>query len=99
MSKPALPTIGRVVYWYPADKTKERAAIVADVDDYTVNLSVVNHDGSVAGLRNVPHVSLGQSGGAGHWDWMPFQKGQQAKTEELEKALAQSKKFAGSGPT
>lgn len=44
MSKPALPTIGRVVYFYSAASNKEHAAIVADVvEGYTVSLGVFAH--------------------------------------------------------
>jgi hypothetical protein len=81
------PTIGRVVYYYHTGVDKEMAAMVCDVvGPLTVNLGVLNHNGSGGGVVGVPHTSV--SGGKPPcWDWMPFQKGQAAKTEALQKEL------------
>lgn len=89
--KPALPTIGRVVYFYRGGDPKEYAAIVADVTgEYTVNLGVFDHSGREGGVFGVRHVD--EKGGATYWwDWMPFQKGQAAKTEAVQAELDKAK--------
>jgi hypothetical protein len=81
------PTIGRMVYYYHPSFLKPCAAVVADCDGYTVNLGVVNHDGTgfaACGVQHAHRATVDQA----HWDWMPFQKGQAVKTEELERELA-----------
>lgn len=91
------PTIGRVVWFHPPTNAAETgfagqeicAAIVARVwSDRMVNLTVFDANG-------VPHsrtsVTLVQDGDTtpslGYYcEWMPYQKGQAAKTEALEAA-------------
>lgn len=78
------PTVGRVVYYksygtpngeFPPEN---RAAIVTGVvNDETVHLAVLNPTGLFFNLN----VKQGQNGG--QWDWMPYQKGQAKKTEEV----------------
>jgi hypothetical protein len=80
------PTIGRVVYYYHPTFLKPCAALVADCDGLMVNLGVLNHDGTGAPACGVQHVSEAAQGQA-CWDWMPFQKGQAAKTEALQAEL------------
>lgn len=85
-----MPTIGRVVYYksygtpggeYPS---VNRAAIITDViDATTVSLCVLNPEGMFFNRK----VLQGQDGG--QWDWMPYQKGQAARTEQLEKKLSE----------
>lgn len=82
------PTVGRIVYYKSFGTPngefvpEDRAAIVTGVvDDETVHLCVLNPTGMYFNL-NVKHGS-----GGGRWDWMPFQKGQAAKTDELKKKL------------
>lgn len=96
------PTIGRVVWYWPAqnaggwsemawDGQQPMAATIAYVhNDTCVNLSVVDHDGK---SHDVTSVTLLQAEDAqrpegGFCEWMPFQKGQAAKTEAAEAALA-----------
>lgn len=86
----------------PVPAGKPLAAIVADVlapGSLTINAGVFNHDGTTGPLGGVPHISEGyeyNNRGAQYvWDWMPFQKGQASKTEELERRL----KGAIGGPT
>lgn len=91
------PTVGRVV-WYAVDDTDERqphgvqpyAAIIAYVhSDDLVNLTVFGHDGVPFSKQK---VTLLQEGNAAEFPgscmWMPYQKGQAAKTEALEKKLS-----------
>lgn len=82
------PTVGRVVYYKSrgskdgAYESVDRAAVVTIVNSPTnVGLCVLNPEG----LYFQPAVEQGSD--AGNWDWMPFQKGQAAKTEELQKKL------------
>ncbi|MGE0751843.1 MAG: hypothetical protein AB7F39_06720 [Variibacter sp.] len=100
---PIKPTVGRIV-WYRPDKNdlliarrpgEPLAAMITGVtDDKTVSLSVfsVNGDGPYA----KPNVTLLQDGEpppadgrSGYAEWMPFQKGQAAKTEQLEKQVSE----------
>jgi len=92
--KIAEPTIGRVVYVYshatagvPSDKPM--AAIVADVDGLKINAQVIGHSGDIllGGVQNIPHISERSNDVHFWWDWMPFQKGQAAKTEQLQAEL------------
>jgi hypothetical protein len=83
-----IPTVGRMVYFKSIDYYKEgypvvdRAAAITEVHSDTVVDLHVMHE-SETQYRN--KVEQGQ--GKHQWDWMPFQKGQAAKTEELEKKL------------
>lgn len=52
------------------------------MDDETVHLAVLNPTGMFFNLN----VKQGNEGG--QWDWMPYQKGQAQKTEQLEKELS-----------
>lgn len=89
------PTIGRVVWFHPSSNQADAgfaaspccAAIIAHVwSDTCVNLAVFDANG-------VPHsktsVLLIQDGnpvpdGGLYCEWMPYQKGQAAKTEHAE---------------
>ena len=68
------------------------AAIVTYVwNDNMVNLAVFGHDGTVQARTSVPIVQDGSPWTADqspYAEWMPFQKGQAAKTEALEAKLA-----------
>lgn len=82
------PTVGRVVYYKSLGSpngefiSTDRAAIITSViNDIRVSLCILNPNGMYFNLD----VEQGQE--AGQWDWMPFQKGQAAKTEELERKL------------
>lgn len=87
-----LPTVGRVVYYKSLGspkgefKSTDRAAIVTVVHSKTsVGLCILNPNGMYFNER----VEQGEE--PGQWDWMPFQKGQAAKTEELERQLEMQK--------
>lgn len=84
------PTVGRVVYYKARGSADgvfpkvDRAAIVTDVQEippkdalstssFQVRLSVFNPEG----LFFTAWLEQGQEGG--QWDWMPFQKDQQAR--------------------
>jgi hypothetical protein len=87
------PSIGRVMWYWPeiSDRTDQPydAHVCYVHDDNMVNLVVFDHHGQMAAEIRVPIV---QDGGPnlptdGHYcEWMPFQKGQAAKTEALESA-------------
>ncbi len=91
------PTVGRVV-WYRAHPEDHRksidaqpcAAIIAYVhSDELVNLMVIGHDGVAFSKADVTLVQEeGETVEAGWCQWMPYQKGQAAKTEALEKKLS-----------
>lgn len=97
------PTPGRVVLFHPEkhdvrlwgqyDGGHVFCALIADVHSpYLVNLMVVGHDGYPHPRINVKLVN-GDVARPHHNDdafceWMPYQKGQAAKSEELEKQLA-----------
>lgn len=84
------PTVGRVVYYYP--KSSEGlgdgplAAIVCHVhNDGVVNLGVLGPDGTSHARQSVILVQDGDDTSffLCHCEWMPFQKGQAAKTEKV----------------
>lgn len=95
-----IPTPGRIVWYYPNANSEEGgfarahggaplAAIVAQVLASTVNLTVFD-------AKGVPHsrtaVRLVQEGHIRpiveeFCEWMPYQKGQAAKTEAFEAAI------------
>lgn len=85
------PTIGRVVWYFEAPATPEpRAALVSYVHgDRCVNLAVFNANGENFGATSVPLQQDGDPMPIGcRCEWMPYQKGQAAKTEALEAARA-----------
>jgi hypothetical protein len=92
------PTVGRVVWYWPAaydlaqgvfaypGSDQPMAATVAFVhSDRMVNLSVVDHNGTPFDKRSVTLLQEGDAvrDHAGYAEWMPFQKGQAAKIEQL----------------
>ncbi len=92
------PTIGRVVWYHPpfvADSgTNERtlAAIICHVwSDTCVNLAVFSSNGIA---ENQTSVFLYQGDtdrpSSSYAEWMPYQQGQAAKTDALEKQLAKA---------
>lgn len=95
------PTVGRVVWYHPSmdfapdaslrfDPYHPLAAIVAYVfSDRLVNLMILNQDGIPQNRTKVRLVQEGESGPqeGGFCEWMPYQKGQAAKAEALEKEL------------
>jgi len=92
------PTIGRVVWFHPASNSNESgfapapicAAIVAYVhSDACVNLAVFDANGNSHSKTSVTLVQDGEPPPEyGYYcEWMPYQKGQAAKTEALESQL------------
>ena len=80
------PTVGRVVYYKsygtPGGEygSEDRAAIITAVEDEEkgiVSLCVLNPTGMFFNQG----VTQGDRGG--QWDWMPYQKGQAQKTEQV----------------
>jgi hypothetical protein len=84
------PTVGRIVYYKSYGtpngeyKSEERAAIITAVhSDDVVDLCVFNP----TGLFFNTNVVRDETGKGGTWDWMPYQKGQAKKTDEVTEAL------------
>ena len=87
------PTIGRVVWFHPLDADPEitHAAIVCHVwSDVEVNLCVFDSNGgSYPTKRTFLYQGEGDRPTHNFAEWMPYQQGQAAKTEALEKQLAE----------
>lgn len=87
------PTVGRVVWFWPASTTGKEgqplAATIAYVhSDTLVTLTVHDRDGETYGLAKVElWHGEGESPNHPHCEWMPYQKGQAAKVEQLEAAI------------
>jgi hypothetical protein len=91
------PTVGRIVWYWLAHGSPQReplAAIVCGVkSDSVVNLSVFDHGGALFSHIDVPLIQEGDERPVTHFcEWMPYQKGQAAKTEALESKLGASSK-------
>ena len=95
------PTVGRVMWYRPGDyliglvehdPAQPMTAHVCYVwNDNMVNLLVIDHAGNTQVRTSVPIVQDGSPYTAGpspYAEWMPFQKGQAAKTEAAEAKLA-----------
>jgi hypothetical protein len=96
-----VPTLGRVVWFTPGahdliatDRDGRCAAIVVRVwpNDRMVNLTVFDADGNCHSRTSVRLIQDDdQPGeGLGYCAWMPYQKGQAAKAEALEKQSRES---------
>lgn len=95
------PTVGRVVWFHPSSHSNDTgfapasicAAIIAYVhSDFMVNLAVFDANGVCHSKTSVHLVQdMEPVPDAGYYcEWMPYQKGQAAKTEELEKRAKSS---------
>ncbi|PIA74299.1 hypothetical protein CDR19_04345 [Ectopseudomonas toyotomiensis] len=97
------PTVGRVLHFIPTagymagrklafgNPTQPLAAVIAYVhSDTMVNLTVWDQNGEQFSVCSVPLVQDGCDMVVGSFfaKWMPYQKGQAAKTESLESQLA-----------
>lgn len=93
------PTVGRVVWYshnheaspYPRLGDQPFAAHVAFVHtERLVNLLVISHTGHTFARENVILLQEDDTApiDAPYAEWMPYQKGQAAKTEAAEKATA-----------
>jgi hypothetical protein len=86
------PTIGRVVWFHPGSgdmhfpPSGPFAALVVWVhSDELINVVAFNGNGVSAGRTSVKLIQEGQPAPSGPYcEWMPYQKGQAAKTEALE---------------
>jgi len=84
------PTIGRVVWYQSAERTAQPyAALVTYVhSDRMVNLGGFTANGVPFAATSVTLVQDGDEKPAySYCEWMPYQKGQAAKTEALEAKL------------
>lgn len=92
MTQVITPAPGRIVWYHPAPNNnipqlyeQPLAAIVACVwDDRRVNLSVIDaygHHHAVKDVMLVQPDTTAPDAGVAYAEWMPFQKGQAAKTE------------------
>ncbi|WP_027085407.1 hypothetical protein [Cohnella panacarvi] len=83
-----IPTVGRMVYYKSLGspggefQSVDRAAVITAVHNATcIDICVFNPNGLYFNQK----VTQGQN--PGQWDWMPYQKGQAARTEQLEAQL------------
>lgn len=97
------PTVGRVVLFHP-ESGKTHAAIVTYVwSDHMVNLAAFNENGEGYPATSVTLAQPEDTTTTSRYcEWMPYQKGQAAKTEALEAALKASapvpQPLSGGGP-
>jgi hypothetical protein len=90
------PTIGRKVWFWPAKVTGGHlvvnsrdqpldATVVYVFNDRLVNLQIIDHGGYAHPATSVPLIQEGDERPDGYFaEWMPFQKGQAARTEQAE---------------
>ena len=87
-----VPTVGRIVWYYPEEdyqyphvRGAPLAAFITCVhSDLSVNLTIFDINGSHHKKVNVELVDGDDNRpDTGHAEWMPYQKGQAAKTEKL----------------
>lgn len=84
------------MYSYPSGfgGPQPNAAIIAYVhSDSMVNLMVIDHNGNQHSRTSVPLIQddvgeVNPVGGGSYCEWMPYQKGQAAKTDSLEQRFA-----------
>jgi hypothetical protein len=93
------PTVGRVVHYWERQGWRgpqPQAAMIAYVHaDDLVNLTVLRPSGETVACQSVRFWGgAGERPGHAHWEWMEFQKGQQARTEALEAQLAHQQQDA-----
>lgn len=89
------PTIGRVVWYHPVSSTEAEqpyAAIIAHVwSDTCINLAVFDSNGAAFNQTSVfLFQGEGEKPSSQYAEWMPYQQGQAAKTEALEKKLSEA---------
>ncbi len=87
------PTVGRVVWvirpFETDDITQPEAGIVTRVfSDHCINVAGFDHNGAPFRLTSLRLVQDDEPKPEGNFAcWMPYQKGQAAKTEQLENQL------------
>lgn len=91
------PTVGRVVWYHPCEtdpgpnpSDQPLCALVAHVwSDTCVNLAIFDANGSTYSKTSVLLLQDEmERPGANYAEWMPYQKGQAAKAEQLEAKIA-----------
>lgn len=104
------PTVGRVVHFHIAGiappgfttnpSNTYKADVAAVLSARLVNLLVVDSDGKPWPMQNIPLRQPEDEAPLGNYcEWMPYQKGQAARTEQLEKQLAGDRTPLASGET
>ena len=89
-----IPTIGRVVWVIRPKETTDiqqpEAGLVVYVwNDHLINVAGFDHNGKPFKLPSLALVQDDEAKPEGNFAcWMPYQKGQAAKTDALEKAAA-----------
>lgn len=86
------PGIGRVLWYRPSGRggPKQAALVAKVIDNHTVNLAAFDELGrsyGVVGAHLVQPEDVDIPQGA-YAEWMPFQKGQAMRTEQLERQVA-----------
>lgn len=90
------PTIGRVVWFRPGGIPLERqplTALIAYVhSDTMVNLAIFDENGVASNKTSAfLYQGEGERPTGDYCEWMPYQQGQAAKTEALEKQISEAK--------
>lgn len=92
-----IPTVGRMVHYIPQNNTARMpgqpcaAVIAAVLDENTINLTAFDANGHPYAVQNVmlyhgdPEAQTPPE--VGYAQWMPYQQGQAAKTEDVTGAL------------
>ena len=102
------PTVGRVVLFNHNNKLEpgwiahgpKFAAIVTHVwSDRCINIAGFDSNGQAFGLTSVDLLQDDdEPAGRFRWcEWMPYQKGQAAKTEQVESDLQAARRMASAG--
>jgi hypothetical protein len=97
------PTVGRVVWVFRPNDTNDpkqpEAALIAYVwGDRLINVAGFDHSGQPFALTSLPLVQPDEPKPEGNYAaWMPFQKGQAAKTEALEAEKQAQRDVTGQG--
>lgn len=92
-----LPTVGRVVLFHPSVAAYPYAPPFAAIVAYVhspgmLNIAYFDANGEAHSATSVPLIQDGDERPLSYYcEWMPYQKGQAAKTEALEKTLKDSK--------
>ena len=83
------PTVGRVVLFYDNNGPEPHAAIITEVHgECCVNLCAFSKNGIPKGYTSVPLLQDDDPRPSCCFcEWMPYQKGQAAKTEALEEQI------------
>lgn len=103
------PTIGRVVWYRHCALPAHTAGVINKGEPWTASVCYVHPDGkiNVAGFDHTGqpfkgiNVPLHQAGdeypNQPYCEWMPYQKGQAAKTEAVESDLQAARRMASAG--